>query len=145
MSSAIGTSEAFLQAVAERVRQQLDLLIFDIEGLRRRAPELTDRLIDEASRRIASITPEKPERVGPGRPIGSDEDHNPVSDDYLLELLRATPDGLAVEALMFLIENAGYTTKRPTLVMRLHRLKQGGRVSSLARGHYGVAQNGMAH
>ena len=54
----------------------------------------------------------------------------------MLESLSDSPLGLSVQEIVDRLEEADLDIKRQTLVVRLHRMVQAGKLTSRAHGHY---------
>lgn len=57
-------------------------------------------------------------------------------EDFVLESLSDSPLGLSVQEIVDRLEEAELDIKRQTLVVRLHRMVQAGKLTSRAHGHY---------
>ncbi len=57
-------------------------------------------------------------------------------EDFVLENLSDSPLGLSVQEIVDRLEEAELDIKRQTLVVRLHRMVQAGKLTSRAHGHY---------
>jgi hypothetical protein len=61
-------------------------------------------------------------------------------EEFILENLANSPRGLSVQEIVELFELAEIDVKRPTLVVRLHRLVRAGKLASRAHGHYVLSE-----
>jgi hypothetical protein len=101
---------------------------------------ILSRLQDNAGDQPASDR--KAERVAPAprrqpmlvasRPSGGGDD----IEEFVLESLSDSPLGLSVQEIVDRLEEADLDIKRQTLVVRLHRLVQAGKLTTRAHGHY---------
>jgi len=57
-------------------------------------------------------------------------------EEFVLESLSDSPLGLSVQEIVDRLEEAELDIKRQTLVVRLHRMVQAGKLTSRAHGHY---------
>lgn len=57
-------------------------------------------------------------------------------EEFVLESLSDSPLGLSVQDIVDRLEEAELDIKRQTLVVRLHRMVQAGKLTSRAHGHY---------
>jgi hypothetical protein len=61
-------------------------------------------------------------------------------EEFILENLADSPRGLSVQEIVDRLEEAEVEIKRQTLVVRLHRMVQAGKLSSRAHGHYSLSE-----
>jgi hypothetical protein len=61
-------------------------------------------------------------------------------EEFLLECLADSPLGLSVQDIVDRFDEAEVEIKRQTLVVRLHRMVQAGKLSSRAHGHYALSE-----
>ena len=61
-------------------------------------------------------------------------------EDFILDILAENPPGLSVQDIVDNLDEAQLEIKRKTLVVRLHRMVQAGRLSSQAHGHYTLSE-----
>ena len=61
-------------------------------------------------------------------------------EDFILDILAENPLGLSVQDIVDNLDEAQLEIKRKTLVVRLHRMVQAGRLSSQAHGHYTLSE-----
>jgi hypothetical protein len=62
-------------------------------------------------------------------------------EEFILENLANSARGLSVQEIVERFEEAEIEMKRPTLVVRLHRLVRAGKLASRAHGHYALSEN----
>lgn len=61
-------------------------------------------------------------------------------EEFILEILADSPRGLSVQEIVDRLDEADVEIKRQTLVVRLHRMVQAGKLSSRAHGHYSLSE-----
>ena len=61
-------------------------------------------------------------------------------EDFILEILAHSPRGLSVQEIVDGLQEAEIEIKRATLVVRLHRLVQSGKLNSRTHGHYVLSE-----
>lgn len=61
-------------------------------------------------------------------------------EEFILESLTDSPLGLSVQDIVDRFDEAEVEIKRQTLVVRLHRMVQSGKLSSRAHGHYALSE-----
>jgi hypothetical protein len=61
-------------------------------------------------------------------------------EEFILENLANSPRGLSVQEIVDYFEEAAIEIKRPTLVVRLHRLERAGKLTSRTHGHYVLSE-----
>jgi hypothetical protein len=138
----------------QELLQKADVLALGLNGLRAAAPERAASLLDEIAARLqravgegdgigSSPTDARP-RAEPRRPApvvvvarggGADD-----IEDFILDILAENPPGLSVQDIVDSLDAAQLEIKRKTLVVRLHRMVQAGRISSQAHGHYTLSE-----
>jgi hypothetical protein len=132
------------------VLQQAEVLGLGLTGLRVADPERAVELLARIIERLHEIV----RREGPAVPMGdtkaahdrrqpflvsSKASESEDIEEFLLDLLAASPKGLSVQNLMDDFEEAQLAIKRQTLVVRLHRMVRAGKLVSLAHGHYAMS------
>jgi hypothetical protein len=61
-------------------------------------------------------------------------------EEFILENLANSPRGLSVQEIVNRFEEAEMEIKRATLVVRLHRMVQAGKLTSRTHGHYDLSE-----
>jgi hypothetical protein len=61
-------------------------------------------------------------------------------EDFILDNLTNSPRGASVQDIVDYLKEADIEIKRPTLVVRLHRLVQAGKLTSRTHGHYALSE-----
>jgi hypothetical protein len=61
-------------------------------------------------------------------------------EEFILECLATAPLGLSVQEIVDRFEEAAFEIKRQTLVVRLHRMVQAGKLATRAHGHYALSE-----
>jgi hypothetical protein len=61
-------------------------------------------------------------------------------EDFILSLLAQCPRGMSVQEVVDNLDEADMPIKRPTLVVRLHRMVQAGKLTKGAHGHYELSE-----
>jgi hypothetical protein len=61
-------------------------------------------------------------------------------EDFILDLLAHSPRGLSVQEIVDGLVEAEIEIKRATLVVRLHRMLQAGKLTSRTHGHYVLSE-----
>jgi len=139
-----------VRAFEQELLQKADILALGLNGLRATAPERATELLDEIMGRLAGAVaasgaaPDERGRAEPRRqaPVvvaarggGADD-----IEDFILDILAESPPGLSVQDIVDSLDAAQLEIKRKTLVVRLHRMVQAGRIASQAHGHYTLSE-----
>jgi hypothetical protein len=140
----------------QELLQKADLLALGLKGLKAAAPERATVLVSEISTRLAQaiMDGDAADDIGtaspPGQPARIERRAPPVVlaargnadeiEDFILEILAENPPGLSVQDIVDSLDQAHLEIKRKTLVVRLHRMVQAGRVSAQAHGHYTLSE-----
>jgi hypothetical protein len=142
---------AISQDVGLQIEQDLlgkaEVILHYLRGLEATDRGLADRVraaiigrLEDSGRQADSAAPSAGlDRPSAGRrqPVlvasrgGGDE-----IEDFVLENLSDSPLGLSVQEIVDRLEEAELDIKRQTLVVRLHRMVQSGKLTSRAHGHY---------
>ena len=61
-------------------------------------------------------------------------------EDFILDILAHSPRGLSVQEIVDGLVEAEIEIKRATLVVRLHRMLQAGKLTSRTHGHYVLSE-----
>jgi hypothetical protein len=146
-----------LRAYEQELLQKADLLTLGLKGLHAAAPERAAELVEEISARLARAIADAGVAGGigrngsPGQTSGIEPRRPPAVvlaargsadeiEDFILEILAENPPGLSVQGIVDSLDQAHLEIKRKTLVVRLHRMVQAGRVSPQAHGHYTLSE-----
>jgi hypothetical protein len=131
------------------VRQDLllkaEVLVHYLRGLAATDSEFAAQLLAEITSRLeTALAPDvkAPRAVQlERRPVlvssraASDE-----IEEFILESLTDSPLGLSVQEIVDRLDEAQVEIKRQTLVVRLHRMVQSGKLASRAHGHYALSE-----
>ncbi len=141
--------------VVRQVEQDLlmkaDVLAYHIGNLVATDPErakaLYSEIVDRLRQAVASESdPEsKPELSSPSdrRPnvrLASSRSGGDEIEDFILDILAHSPRGLSVQEVVDGLQEAEIEIKRATLVVRLHRMLQAGKLTSRTHGHYVLSE-----
>jgi hypothetical protein len=138
---------AVSQDIGLQIEQDLlgkaEVILHYLRGLEATERVLADRIraaiiarLDERGRDGEAASLDRP-ASGRRQPVlvasrgGGDE-----IEDFVLESLSDSPLGLSVQEIVDRLEEAELDIKRQTLVVRLHRMVQAGKLTSRAHGHY---------
>ena len=117
-----------------------NLVVTDPERARAVYEEIVARLRDAVS--PAADLPPKSELLSLDRrpnvrlaKSGGDE-----IEDFILEILAHSPRVLSVQEIVDGLQEAEIEIKRATLVVRLHRMLQAGKLTSRTHGHYVLSE-----
>jgi hypothetical protein len=156
-----------LRAYEQELLQKADMLALALTGLRAAAPERAAAIVEAITARLAGAATGdsadagqtdagmgaagvmagdrargergEPRRPGPvviaARGGGSDD-----VEDFILDILAENPRGLSVQDIVDSLDAAQIEIKRKTLVVRLHRMVQAGRIAAQAHGHYTLSE-----
>jgi hypothetical protein len=151
-ADAINVYEQELMAKAE-------VLALALSGLHTAAPERAIHVVDAIAARLRQAVGdtaatalstihgdggerargERTRRPAPvvlvARSGGADE-----IEDFIVDILAENPPGLSVQDIVDNLDIAQIEIKRKTLVVRLHRMVQAGRLSAQAHGHYVLSE-----
>lgn len=140
---------------AGQVRHDLllkaDVLAHYLRALGATDAEFAAQILDEITARLQSVL--LPENRKPNSRLVPLERRQPVLvssrgadevEEFILECLATSPLGLSVQEIVDRFEEAAFEIKRQTLVVRLHRMVQAGKLIARAHGHYALseAENG---
>jgi DNA-binding transcriptional regulator PaaX len=134
---------------AGQVRHDLllkaDVLAHYLRALAATDPDFAAQILSEIAGRLeGALLPATgkghgrlPERRQPvlvsSRPVDEIE-------EFILDSLADSPLGLSVQDIVDRLDEAQFEIKRQTLVVRLHRMVQAGKLSSRAHGHYALSE-----
>ena len=117
-----------------------NLVVTDAERARAVYEEIIARLRDAVSP-AAELAPKSELLSLDRRPnmrlakSGGDE-----IEDFILDILAHSPRGLSVQEIVDGLVEAEIEIKRATLVVRLHRMLQAGKLTSRTHGHYVLSE-----
>lgn len=145
---------AIPQDVGHQIEQDLiakaEVIVHYLRGLAASDIEAADRIRDaivarlENSERADQPATAKSERAASERRVpvlvasrsaGGDE-----IEEFVLDSLSDSPLGLSVQDIVERLKEAELEIKRQTLVVRLHRLVQAGKLTTRAHGHYTLSE-----
>jgi hypothetical protein len=146
-----------VRAYEQELLQKADMLALGLNGLKAAAPERAVDLLDEIAARLQRAVGEGTGSSGTvgsavdGRPRAEPRRSAPVVvvargggaddiEDFILDILAENPPGLSVQDIVDSLDAAQLEIKRKTLVVRLHRMVQAGRISAQAHGHYALSE-----
>jgi CRP-like cAMP-binding protein len=132
---------------AGQVRHDLllkaDVLAHYLRALAATDPDFAAQILSEIAARLESaLLP----ATGKGRAVERRPpvlvSSRPVDDieEFILDSLADSPLGLSVQDIVDRLDEAQFEIKRQTLVVRLHRMVQAGKLSSRAHGHYALSE-----
>jgi hypothetical protein len=135
---------------AGQVRQDLllkaDVLAHYLRALAATDPDFAAQILSEIAGRLESaLLPETAKgqgRLPPGRrqPVLVSSRQVDEIEEFILDSLADSPLGLSVQEIVDRLDEAQFEIKRQTLVVRLHRMVQAGKLSSRAHGHYALSE-----
>jgi hypothetical protein len=125
--------------------QQAEVLALGLAGLRTTDPERATQLASELSQRLwtaagAAIESYSGNSERP-RPVLVSTRSGDEIEEFIIEILADRPKGASVQDIVEHLEEAQLAIKRQTLVVRLHRMVQSGKLVSIAHGHYALSEN----
>ncbi len=148
-----------VRAFEQELLQKADMLALGLKGLGAAAPERAAALLEDIAGRLArAVAGEGAAPTAAGAQFATDERGRaeprraaPVVvaargggaddiEDFILDILAENPPGLSVQDIVDSLDAAQLEIKRKTLVVRLHRMVQAGRISSQAHGHYTLSE-----
>jgi DNA-binding transcriptional regulator PaaX len=142
------TSPDTARLVEQDLLAKADVLAHYLRGLAATDPDLAAQILTEiaarlegallpngtkAGKRGAALERRQPALASPR--AASDE-----IEDFIIESLTDSPRGLSVQEIVDRLDEAEIEIKRQTLVVRLHRMVQAGKLSSRAHGHYTLSE-----
>jgi hypothetical protein len=136
---------------AGQVRHDLllkaDVLAHYLRALGATDPEFAQQILAEITARLQSaLLPEtrkgNPQAVPFERrpPVLVASRASDEVEEFILECLTTSPLGLSVQEIVDRFEEAAFEIKRQTLVVRLHRMVQAGKLATRAHGHYALSE-----
>jgi len=159
-----------IQAYEQELLHKADMLAMALTGLHARAPERAAVIFDQITTRLAqavgataaasleaktvttATAPFRDSEDSRGDDAARSESRRPATlvvaargsgdeiEDFILEVLAAHPPGLSVQDLVDSLDDAQLEIKRKTLVVRLHRMVQAGRLASQGHGNYTLSE-----
>lgn len=140
--------------VVRQVEQDLlikaDVLAYHIGNLVATDPErakaVYGEIVDRLRQALSSESdPEsKPDTSSPDRRpnvrLASSRSGGDEIEDFILDILAHSPRGLSVQEVVDGLQEAEIEIKRATLVVRLHRMVQAGKLTSRTHGHYVLSE-----
>ena len=141
---------AVLQDVGLQIEQDLlgkaEVILHYLRGLEATDRALADRIRAAIIARLEDIGRERDSAGSTGLDRPASGRRQPVLvasrgggdeiEEFVLESLSDSPLGLSVQEIVDRLEEAELDIKRQTLVVRLHRMVQAGKLTSRAHGHY---------
>jgi hypothetical protein len=132
-----------IRELEERLLKEADMLGIILRGLKMADPAraaqvtaaITERLQQALRGSAEPAAEERPRPVLVSRSEGTE-----AIEDFILENLEQSPRGLTVQDFVDRFDEAQLAIRRQTLVVRLHRMVQAGRLSSIAHGHYALSE-----
>jgi hypothetical protein len=147
-----------IRAYEQELVQKADMLALGLKGLRAAVPERAAALLDTIVARLGGAAGETTATAGEVENAATDlrsrmEPRRPAPvviaargggaddiEDFILDILAENPPGLSVQDIVDSLDAAQLEIKRKTLVVRLHRMVQAGRISAQAHGHYALSE-----
>jgi hypothetical protein len=143
------TSPDAARLVGQDLLLKADVLAHYLKGLGVTDPEFAAHILSEITARLeAAVLPHASgkannraipfERRAPvlvSTRTASDE-----VEEFILESLADSPLGLSVQEIVDRFIEAAVDIKRQTLVVRLHRMVQAGKLATRAHGHYALSE-----
>jgi len=143
------TSPDTARLVEQDLLAKADVLAHYLRGLAATDPDLAAQILTEIAARLegallpdgaaksgkrgAALERRQPALTSP-RAAGDE------IEDFILESLTDSPRGLSVQEIVDRLDEAEIEIKRQTLVVRLHRMVQAGKLASRAHGHYTLSE-----
>jgi hypothetical protein len=139
------TSPEAARQIGQDLLARAEVLVQYLRGLGATDPELAAEILAEISARLDAAL----SATGKGRAVPF-ERRQPVLvssraasdeiEEFILESLADSPLGLSVQDIVDRFIEAAVEIKRQTLVVRLHRMVQAGKLASRAHGHYALSE-----
>ena len=130
--------------VGQDLLVKADVLAHYLKGLGATDAEFAQQILSEIITRLQSaLEGGKDGRAGsPGRsqPKLVASRATDEIEEFILDNLADSPRGLSVQEIVDRLEEAEVEIKRQTLVVRLHRMVQAGKLTSRAHGHYSLSE-----
>jgi hypothetical protein len=140
--------------VVRQVEQDLlvkaDVLAYHIGNLVATDPERAKAVYGEIVARLRhAMSPESdseskleplPLERRPNVRLASSRSGGDEIEEFILDLLAHSPRGLSVQEIVEGLQEAEIEIKRATLVVRLHRMVQAGKLTSRTHGHYVLSE-----
>jgi hypothetical protein len=131
--------------VGQDLLLKADVLAHYLRGLGATDPELASEIFAEITARLQgalSPTAAKANATSFERrqPVLVSSRASDETEEFILEIITDSPLGLSVQEIVDRFDEAEVEIKRQTLVVRLHRMVQAGKLSSRAHGHYALSE-----
>jgi hypothetical protein len=133
--------------VGQDLLLKADVLAHYLKGLGATDPDMAAQILAEITARLEGALLSD---AGKGNPRTVPFERKPVLvsaraasdeiEEFILDSLADTPVGLSVQEIVDRFDEAQLEIKRQTLVVRLHRMVQAGKLASRAHGHYALSE-----
>jgi len=145
-------SQDAIRLYEQDLLQKADMLAIGLKGLRAADPARAAALLDAISERLegAALRDGAPAPAPAGEAAAPGERQRPLLvasrggsediEDFILDILAENPLGLSVQEIVDHLDEAQLEIKRRTLVVRLHRMVDAGKLASRAHGHYALSE-----
>jgi hypothetical protein len=138
------------QRIEGELRTKAEILAYEIGNFVAKDAERAKAMYGEI---IALLR----DAVSPGTDFESDSEHpapgrrpplrlatksggGDETEEFILEIMANSPRGLSVQEIVERLQEAEIEIKRATLVVRLHRMVQAGKLTSRTHGHYVLSE-----
>ena len=144
----MASSDAARQ-VGQDLLQKADVLAQYLKGLAATDPELAAQILGEITARLEAVLSANAAGKANSRAVPlerrppvlvSSRGASDEIEEFILENLADSPVGLSVQEIVDRLDEAEVEIKRQTLVVRLHRMVQAGKLASRAHGHYALSE-----
>jgi hypothetical protein len=132
-----------IRELEERLLKEADMLGIILRGLKSADPARASHVVGMITDRLQQAVRGAGEPTADERPrpvLVSRSESTEAIEDFILENLEQSPRGLTVQEFVDRFDEAQLAIRRQTLVVRLHRMVQSGRLSSIAHGHYALSE-----
>jgi hypothetical protein len=135
-----------LRLYEQELLQKADLLALSLAGLKVADPARASSLVGEIVQRLERVIPEggnfkrAEEGAAPSRPYLVQPPRGDEFEEFITGLLTDSPKGMSVQEIVEHMDEADIAMKRPTLVVRLHRMARAGKLTAFAHGHYALSE-----
>jgi DNA-binding transcriptional regulator PaaX len=143
------TSPDTARLVEQDLLAKADVLAHYLRGLAATDPDLAAQILTEIAARLeGALLPNGAAKTGKRGAVlerrqpalASPRAAGDEVEEFILESLTDSPRGLSVQEIVDRLDEAEIEIKRQTLVVRLHRMVQAGKLSSRAHGHYTLSE-----